>query len=102
MSVLVNNVGLAMAGEPSTMSPVNKYRDSGVHDLMSCNMYGATLLTREIAASFKKRYEKTKKRSCITFTGAMASITPVPNVALYSSTKIFIDFLTWGMGYEFK
>lgn len=30
----------------------------------------------------------------------MASITPIPGVCLYSATKIFTDYLAWGMSYE--
>ena len=100
--MLVNNVGMAQAGNPDIPSPVNEYRDQGIHNLVTCNMYGQTLLTREIAEGFKKRFEKTGKRSCITFTSAMAAISPVGIVALYSATKIFVDFLTWGLGYELK
>lgn len=96
LSVLVNNVG--MSGEVSIAFADNSARD--VHNVMSCNMYANVLLTREIVESFKNRFEKSGKRSCITFTSAMAAIVPIPTVAIYSSSKIFTDFLTWGMGYE--
>lgn len=68
--------------------------------MITCNMYGATLLTHEVVQSFKKRYEKTGQRSCITFTSAMAAICPIPGVALYSATKIYNDFLAWGLSAE--
>ncbi len=67
---------------------------------MSCNMYGAVLLTREVVQGMKERFEKTGKRSLVTFTSAMASLCPCPVVGLYSSTKIFTDFVAWGLKYE--
>ena len=39
-------------------------------------------------------------RSAITFTSAMAAIVPCPGVAVYSASKIFTDYLAWGLGYE--
>ena len=95
ISVLVNNVGVAGA-----FGPLSQIEDKVIHDVISCNMYGNVLLTREIVESFKKRYEKTGQRSCITFTSAMAAIVPIPNVGIYSASKIFTDFLAWGLQYE--
>ena len=63
-------------------------------------MYANVLLTREIVESFKRRFEKTGQRSCITFTSAMAAIAPIPGVGLYAASKIFTDFLAWGLSYE--
>ena len=63
-------------------------------------MYGNVLLTREVVESFKRRFEKTGQRSCITFTSALAAIAPIPGVGLYSASKIFTDFLAWGLSYE--
>lgn len=63
-------------------------------------MYGATLLTREVVESFKKRFDKTGQRSCITFTSAMAAITPIPGLSLYSATKIYTDYVTQGLSAE--
>ena len=93
LSVLVNNVGVA-----GTMcKPFFENPESDVHNVMSCNMYANVLLTREVIESFKRRFEKTGQRSCITFTSAMAAIVPVPGVGIYSASKIFTDFLTWGL-----
>lgn len=64
---------------------------------MACNMYGAVLLTRQVIDSLKDRFEKTGKRSCITFTSAMASLVPVPGLGLYSATKIYTDFVAQGL-----
>ena len=44
VSVLVNNVG--MAGDPGI--PLHETSDQDVHNMMSCNMYGNVLLTREV------------------------------------------------------
>ena len=63
-------------------------------------MYGNVLLTREVVENFKSRFEKTGQRSCITFTSAMAALAPIPGVGLYSASKIFTDFLAWGLSYE--
>lgn len=63
-------------------------------------MYGAVLLTREVIQSFKTRYEQSGKKSAITFTSAMAAIVPVPVIGMYSASKIFTDFLAWGLDYE--
>lgn len=76
--------------------------ESDTHNVMTCNMYGNVLLTREVIASFKQRFEKSGVRSAITFTSAMAAIVPVPVVGMYSASKIFTDFLAWGLGYELK
>ena len=67
---------------------------------MTCNMYANVLLTREVIVGMKARYEKTGKRAAIVFTSAMASIVPVPGIGLYSASKIFTDFITWGLTYE--
>ena len=69
---------------------------------MACNMYPGVLLTREVCESFKERYEKSGKRSLITFTSALASIVPIPGVGQYSATKIFGDYVAWGLSYELK
>lgn len=63
-------------------------------------MYANVLLTHQVIKSFKKRYETSKKRSAITFTSAMAAVAPVPLAAVYSATKIFTDYIAWGLGYE--
>ena len=67
---------------------------------MSCNMYASVLLTREICESFKERYEKTGKRSLITFTSALASVAPTPGVSAYAASKVFNDYVAWGLGVE--
>ena len=96
VSVLVNNVGMAEAKG----LPLSENTAEDVHKMMSCNMYANVLLTREVIQGFKQRFEKHGKRSCITFTSAMAALAPVPGVAVYSASKIFTDFLTWGLIYE--
>ena len=52
VSVLVNNVG--MAGEPGV--PFHETSEQDVHNIMSCNMYGNVLLTREVIQGFKHRF----------------------------------------------
>ena len=32
----------------------------------------------------------------------MASLAPIPGIGLYSATKIFTDYLTWGLIYELE
>ena len=98
ISVLVNNVGMSGA----IAEPLVNNTDQDVHNVMSCNMYGAVLLTHQVIKSFKRRFEDGGKRSCITFTSALAGIAPLPTVAVYAASKIFNDYLTWGLGYELK
>ena len=88
---------MAWTGEFNTLVSFGDAPAAGVHNVMACNMYGAVLLTREIIASLKERHAKTGKRSCITFTSAMAALAPIPRVGLYAATKIFTDFVTWGL-----
>ena len=97
VSVLVNNVGMSGA----IFEPFWLQSEQEVHNVMSCNMYANVLLTRELIEHFKRRSEK-KERSCIIFTSAMASLAPVPGIGSYSASKIFCDYLTWGLGYELK
>ena len=96
VSVLLNNVG--MSGAHGIDFFENNEQD--VHNIMTCNMYANVLLTREVIVGMKARYEKTGKRAAIVFTSAMASIVPVPGIGLYSASKIFTDFITWGLTYE--
>lgn len=95
-SVLVNNVGMA----EEKCYDFFDLSEEAVHNTVSCNMYGCTLLTREMCLGFKKRYEKTGKRTAVIFTSAMASLAPLPIVGLYAATKIYNDYVAWGMMYE--
>ena len=63
-------------------------------------MYPNVLLTREVVDSFKRRFEQKKARSAIVFTSAMASLAPIDGAGSYAASKIFSDFMCWGLGYE--
>ena len=72
-----------------------------MHNQVSCNVYPVVLLTREILKSFEKRYKKNPNvRSAVMNTGAMMSHGAVPFAHIYTSTKIFTDFVTMGLNYE--
>ena len=93
LSVLVNNVGLP----GGNLVDFVENSEQEVHNVTSCNMYANVLLTHQVVQTFKRRFEESGKRSAITFTSAMASLAPVPGVSSYSASKIFTDFLTWGL-----
>lgn len=68
--------------------------------MVTCNTYGAVLLTRQVIAGMAKRNKEKEKRSLIVFTSAMAAVVPIPGIAVYSATKILNDFLAWGLQAE--
>jgi|LakMenE01Jun11ns_1017448.scaffolds.fasta_scaffold8609781_1 short-subunit dehydrogenase len=65
--------------------------------MVTCNTYGAVLLTRQVIAGMAKRNKEKEKRSLIVFTSAMTAVVPIPGIAVYSATKILNDFLAWGL-----
>lgn len=50
VSILCNNVGAASIGDFVKMKPED------VHQMLSCNLYPVTLLTKNVIKGFKKRY----------------------------------------------
>lgn len=68
--------------------------------MVTCNTYGAVLLTRQVITGMSKRNKEKKKRSLVVFTSGLAAIAPIPNGAVLSATKILNDFLAWGLEYE--
>ena len=68
--------------------------------MLTVNMYPVVLLTKEILQSFKKRWAAKKQRSLICNTSAMMSHGATHTGQTYAATKIFVDFVTHGLGYE--
>ena len=58
------------------------------------------LLSKEILASFKKRWADKKVRSLLGSTSAMASHGATHFLQTYCASKIFIDFVSHGLKYE--
>jgi len=95
ISILINNVGMADAGDFTDLS------EQQIHNMITCNVYSTALMTNQIIHSFKRRFEKNNKiRSLLINTSAMAAIVPCPFVSVYSATKIFGDFLLNGLSIE--
>jgi len=65
-------------------------------------MYANVLFTHQVLRTFKKRFEEKGKRSAITFTSAMASLAPIPGLNSYAASKIFTDYVAWGLMGELK
>ena len=71
-----------------------------MHDTIVVNCYAMVLLTKEILASFKKRWTEKKVRSLLGSTSAMASHGAAHFMQTYCASKIFIDYVSHGLNYE--
>jgi len=68
--------------------------------MMTVNCYSLTLLSKLMLSKFKRRWREEGKRSLIINTSAIASIAPTPFLQIFSSTKIFCDYVTEGLNFE--
>lgn len=68
--------------------------------MLSMNVYPVVLLTKEILASFKKRWGEKKVRSLVINMSAMMSHGATHFAQTYAATKLFTDFISHGLGYE--
>lgn len=94
ISILINNVGVAGHGELLDMS------EETLHSLIVVNSYAATLLTKEVVASFKRRWSAKKRSSLICNTSAIASHGACTWLQTYCASKKYTDFLAYGLQYE--
>ena len=85
ISVLVNNVGIAL---PTERSPVQVYRE------IAANCYPVVLLTQQLVGKFEERFSKNKNRSIIINLSSQAALMPMPHFKNYSATKVFDDFFS--------
>lgn len=93
ISVLVNNVGIAL---PTERSPVQVYRE------IAANCYPVVLLTQQLVGKFEERFSKNKNRSIIINLSSQAALMPMPHFKNYSATKVFDDFFSKGLFYEMR
>ena len=96
ISILINNVGMMAMGDFMEVD------DQCVHNMITANCYSVVFMSQQIIKSFARRYEERGQRSLICNTSAMMSVSPVRSVATYPATKIFGDYITWGLAAELK
>ena len=91
ISVLINNVGIASGSQLLHQVP----RETIVNVVMT-NCLAHALITRVFLPQLTVRTNK----SAIINTSAIAGSMPMPYGTIYSSSKVFHDFLSRGLNYE--
>ena len=92
ISVLVHNA--ATGHQPQAFIDTS---EDQIHQTMTVNTYPTVLLTQQIMQSFKKRNIEHNLPSLVIHTSSMTGLIPTPFSAVFSSTKIFGDFMALGL-----
>jgi len=90
ISIIVNNAGSGLLQKYSE-TPTAK-----IKELVVMNCLSHALLTRVFLPKLQARAQK----SAILNISSFSSYTPIPGLSLYSSTKVFLDYLSRGIAYE--
>jgi len=94
VSILINNVGYLAIG------PLEQMSDEDLHNIITVNMYGMTLMSKMAVEVFKKRFAERRVRSLICSTDSIAASGPMPLVGAYSASKNYGNFISEGIYYE--
>ena len=95
IDVLVNNVGMSFNyGEYFTLIPDG---EKFINDMINVNCLSATQLIKIVLPKMEKR-----KRGIIINISSVSASHPVPLLSLYSSTKVYLDFLSRSIEYEYR
>ena len=92
ISVLVHNASTGQQPAAFIDTSVDQ-----IHQTMTVNTYPTVLLTQQIMQSFKRRYTESNLPSLVIHTSSMTGLIPTPFSAVFSSTKIFGDFMALGL-----
>ncbi|XP_033118394.1 inactive hydroxysteroid dehydrogenase-like protein 1 [Anneissia japonica] len=92
IGILVNNVGVMYY--PECLHEMNLDR---IFQLINVNITAATIMSRIVLPQMVER----KKGAVVNLTAA-ASIRPNPQLAVYTATKTYLDFLTQSLQYEYE
>lgn len=94
ISILINNVGVQY------LNALQDISDQDLHNLLTVNMYGMTLMSKMAVERFKQRYAEKRIRSLICSINSMTSIAPLPYSGTYAAAKNFGNFISEGIYYE--
>ncbi|KAE8620461.1 hypothetical protein XENTR_v10010263 [Xenopus tropicalis] len=88
IGVLVNNVGMAYSNEPVRFLDVPNVKER-LTNVINCNIVSVLQMTRIVLPGMLK-----KKKGLIINISSEAGSHPFPMVAVYSSTKVFVDYFS--------
>jgi len=94
IGILINNVGMAYAF-PEELHKVENGEDF-LQNIVLVNDVSALQMTRLILPEMLKR-----RKGAIVNISSAAGFAPMPLITVYSATKVFLDFLTRGLSYEY-
>ncbi|CAL4113816.1 unnamed protein product, partial [Meganyctiphanes norvegica] len=91
IGVLVNNVGVS--GQLNRF--FHEYEEKPMWDIMNINVANVPAVTKIVLPGMLQR-----KRGVIINIGSMASVMPMPTVAMYCASKAFVDFFSQALSAE--
>uniref|UniRef100_T1JGX0 Uncharacterized protein n=1 Tax=Strigamia maritima TaxID=126957 RepID=T1JGX0_STRMM len=93
IGILVNNVGVMITPPSEFMSLTEKQ----IWDYINVNMAAATLMTHLILPQMLTRH-----KGAIVNISSSSAINPLPLLGVYSATKIFVEYLSQSLAFEYR
>jgi 17beta-estradiol 17-dehydrogenase / very-long-chain 3-oxoacyl-CoA reductase len=93
IGTLVNNVGMSY----SHPSYIGEVPDQKLMDLINCNIYSLTLMTKVVLPQMVER-----KRGAIINISSGSAVNPAPLLAAYSASKAYVDFFSRALQMEYQ
>ncbi|XP_069816835.1 very-long-chain 3-oxoacyl-CoA reductase-B-like [Dendropsophus ebraccatus] len=95
IGLLVNNVGMSL-GIPGRFLDTPDLNQR-IEDIMNCNVFSMVHMTRIVLPGMVRR-----KRGVIINVSSATGARPFPMVAMYGSTKVFMDFFSRSLNFEYR
>ncbi|XP_053575840.1 very-long-chain 3-oxoacyl-CoA reductase-B-like [Bombina bombina] len=96
IGILVNNVGMVMAGTPSRFLNAPDL-SKAITNIINCNVQSVLQMTQIILPQMVER-----KKGVIINLSSEAGNFPYPMTTMYSASKVFVDFFSRGLDAEYK
>ena len=94
--MLVNNVGTTFENKFKQHTPEE------IEMMIGLNVYPITFLSYSMIPKMVQRYESTGRKSLIINLSSFAAKVHMPKWAIYGATKIYDDYLSRGLRYEYR
>ncbi|XP_069812086.1 very-long-chain 3-oxoacyl-CoA reductase-like, partial [Dendropsophus ebraccatus] len=95
IGVLVNNVGMSLGGTGRFLDTPDL--NQRIEDIINCNVFSVLHMTRIVLPGMVQR-----KRGVIINLSSAAGARPYPLVNIYSCTKVFVDFFSRSLNFEYR
>ncbi|XP_075771512.1 very-long-chain 3-oxoacyl-CoA reductase-like isoform X2 [Pelodiscus sinensis] len=96
IGILVNNVGMTYAPGPVNFLDVRD-PEKRVSDIVNCNVLSVAQMTRIVLPQML-----TRRKGVVINMSSEAGRHPVPLAAMYSATKVFVDFFSRSLEVEYR